>query len=123
MTYADSDNRRNETRHEVFVDVMASFGSHVNDRAMTRNVSRNGVYVATTQVIPEGFPVEVKLHLPGTSKPIFARGLVRWTTERRDPRTGEVPGFGVEFTDMSDQARLELSRFLHDRRRHGRMAG
>lgn len=123
MTYEDHDNRRNETRHEVFVDVMASFGSHVNKRAMTRNVSRNGVYVATSQVIPEGFPVEVRLHLPGTSRPIFARGTVRWTNETRDPRTGEVPGFGVEFGDMSDQARLELSRFLKDRRDNGRLAG
>jgi uncharacterized protein (TIGR02266 family) len=110
-----TDERRNELRHQVFVKTMASFGSHVDNRAMTRDVSRTGVAITTSQVVPEGFPVELRFQLPGTSRPIFTRGVVRWTDKRQAAQPGELPGFGVEFTDLDDRARLELDRFLQDR--------
>ena len=112
--------RRLETRHEVYVDVMASFGSHVDHQAVSRNISRGGLFVSTHNVVPEGFEVDLRFQLPGSARPIYASGTVCWTqdTGRRD--VGAVSGFGVQFERLSDEAREQIEHFVNRRDRDER---
>ncbi len=68
--------------------------------AYSVNLSRGGLFVETATVIPEGSPVTVDLHIPGTG-PASLNGVVAWC---RPPDSAEgPPGLGVEFQDVAPQ--------------------
>lgn len=80
-----------------------SFGEPpVRVRAPILNLSRGGIFVS----IDRGFPtlettVAYELYLSDDQKPLIrGKALVRWVREH--PRSGQLPGVGLEFTGLPD---------------------
>jgi uncharacterized protein (TIGR02266 family) len=64
---------------------------------LSMDLSTGGLFVATYQSKPVGTPVAVSLVLPG-GQSVWAKGVVRWV--RVASGEDDVPGMGVEFTEV-----------------------
>jgi len=72
----------------------------------TRNVSRGGLFVATTLAVAEGTRLKVSVVHPRTREQFTLRAVVR----RRS--TSEDPGLGLEFAELSEARRDEFMEFI-----------
>ena len=74
------------------------------------NVSHIGVCVLfqTEEAIDPGSTINLEIEIPGESKPINAKGVLKWIYE-----TGNVHKGGVEFSSLLDESEwLKLIRFM-----------
>ena len=79
-------------------------------------VASGGLFVATYQVPEVGEPLLLKITMPG-GYAFEAKGVVAW---RRDvqvstPASGETPGFGAQFSEISDEGRGLIQRYVRNR--------
>lgn len=80
-------------------------------------VSSGGLFVATYQAPDVGEPLLLKVTMPG-GYAFEAKGVVAW---RRDVQTsasaapGETPGFGAQFSEISDEGRGLIQRYVRNR--------
>lgn len=80
-------------------------------------VSSGGLFVATYQAPEVGEPLLLKVTMPG-GYAFEAKGVVAW---RRDVQTssssapGETPGFGAQFSEISDEGRGLIQRYVRNR--------
>jgi hypothetical protein len=72
----------------------------------TRNVSKGGLFVATTLEAPEGTPMKVRVIHPKTGEHFLLEAAVRWRAT-----SGDV-GLGLEFVQLTDQRRDQLMEFI-----------
>jgi len=70
-------------------------------------VSETDAYVISTSPPPVGATVALSLYLPDAAEPVNAGAVVR-SVEQAEPR----PGFGVEFTGVSDDGLLRIRKVL-----------
>lgn len=80
-----------------------------------RNINEGGIFVETEQPPEVGSPVALEFRIPGVPEPIAAQGRVMRVS---DGLSAEPPGMGVQFEQLSDQARElinELVRALRSR--------
>jgi PilZ domain len=70
-------------------------------------VSETGTYVISTSPPPVGATVTLSLYLPDAAEPVNAGAIVR-SVEQGESR----PGFGVEFTRVSDDGLLRIRKVL-----------
>jgi hypothetical protein len=79
-------------------------------KAETRNIGVGGAFIATTDPMPPGSPVEIELDVPTCEKPLILRGQVRWAQDGM----GEDPdgGMGVQFQDIDIDVLLELNDYF-----------
>ena len=104
------DNKRRALRlhHEIPV-AYRSVGSFLSDWAT--NISHGGLFINTRKPLAVGTPVKILVQLPGTSFPFELAGRVTRTTQF-DNKANMVPGMGVEFTDVDDAKRKQISAFV-----------
>jgi len=95
-------NRRLTGRSVLEVDVGLVSESQFY-AGLSMDLSTGGLFVATYQNKPVGTRVAVSLVLPG-GQSVWAKGVVRWVREASGE--DDVPGMGVEFTEI-DPADLE----------------
>lgn len=69
-----------------------------------------GVFVATYHALPLGTVVDLLLTFEGESRPVAARGVVRWTRAHRDGEGGHA-GVGVRLVDVTAEVAGALARF------------
>jgi uncharacterized protein (TIGR02266 family) len=106
----DSDSER-RTLPRAALAVEVSFTSDSNFyTGLTGNLSEGGVFVSTYQQLPEGSRVAIEFSLP--SGVIQVKGIVRWT---RKASEGVTPGVGVQFEDLSGDARVRIAEFCEQR--------
>ncbi|MEY4549495.1 MAG: hypothetical protein RL685_5690 [Pseudomonadota bacterium] len=79
-------------------------------------VASGGLFVATYQAPALGEPLLLKVTMPG-GYAFEAKGVVAW---RRDVETsshshGETPGFGAQFSEISDEGRGLIQRYVRNR--------
>jgi Tfp pilus assembly protein PilZ len=79
-------------------------------------VASGGLFVATYQAPEVGEPLLLKVTMPG-GYAFEAKGVVAW---RRDVQTssaapGETPGFGAQFSEISDEGRGLIQRYVRNR--------
>lgn len=80
-------------------------------------VASGGLFVATYQAPELGEPLLLKVTMPG-GYAFEAKGVVAW---RRDVQTsstnapGETPGFGAQFSEISDEGRGLIQRYVRNR--------
>lgn len=80
-------------------------------------VASGGLFVATYQAPEVGEPLLLKVTMPG-GYAFEAKGVVAW---RRDvqtsssPAPGETPGFGAQFSEISDEGRGLIQRYVRNR--------
>lgn len=80
-------------------------------------VDDGGIFIATYLIPKVGQPVELRVTMPGGYE-FEASGVVRWT--RDSPKTASVapdspPGFGARFTDISQEGRQLVYRYVRNR--------
>ncbi len=103
-------NQRRAARlhHEIPV-AYRSVGSFLSDWAT--NISHGGLFINTRKPLPVGTAVKILVQLPGASFPFELAGRVTRVTAF-DNKANMVPGMGVEFTDVDEQKRREISTFV-----------
>jgi Tfp pilus assembly protein PilZ len=79
-------------------------------------VASGGLFVATYQAPAVGEPLLLKVTMPG-GYAFEAKGVVAW---RRDVQpssaaSGETPGFGAQFSEISDEGRGLIQRYVRNR--------
>jgi uncharacterized protein (TIGR02266 family) len=95
-------------RVEVDVGVLSASNFYAGVAA---DVSVGGIFVSTTEPLPEGTQVGLYFTLDG-GHTLHAEGSVRWTR----PKNGEEPpGMGVAFTHLSDDDRRVIGDFCGNR--------
>lgn len=78
------------------------------------NISEGGVFIVTGESHPVGTELEIEIRGAEGASPFLAKGVVRWL-RKPDPQSQQVPGLGVQFTqvDPENQARLQKMLELH----------
>ena len=86
--------RRGRSAAEIPVDLHGAAGPFPG---ITRNISREGAFIATHQPLPPGTRFLLFLVFPGDRKPLAVRAEVRWVREAAPDE--RPPGMGVAFVD------------------------
>ena len=104
------DNKRRAARlhHDIPV-AYRSVGSFLSDWAT--NISQGGLFINTRKPLPVGTAVKILVQIPGASFPYQLGGRVTRVTQY-DNKANMVPGMGVEFTDVDDAKRKQISAFV-----------
>jgi uncharacterized protein (TIGR02266 family) len=104
------DNKRKAARlhHEIPV-AYRSVGSFLTDWAT--NISQGGLFINTRSPLPVGTEVRILIQLPGELQAASMDAKVTRVTDY-DNHHNMVPGMGVEFTDLTQERRAELERFV-----------
>jgi hypothetical protein len=97
--------RRRYPRHAVALQVLLH---SVDDLRTfyTRNVSRGGLFVATTLEVPEGTAMRVSIIHPKSRERFTLDAVVRRRGDARDP------GLGLEFAALDEARREEFQEFI-----------
>lgn len=78
-----------------------------------RNVNEGGMFIETDNPAPVDSVVALHFQLPGSEQPIRASARVVWTRERTgEEGPDEAPGMGLEFEELSQEARAEINRVI-----------
>ncbi|HEY6728860.1 MAG TPA: PilZ domain-containing protein [Polyangiaceae bacterium] len=79
-------------------------------------VDSGGIFIATYQIPEIGQPLTIKVSLPGGYE-FEAAGVVRWTREAPHSTRGveSPPGFGAQFTNISQEGRQLVYRYVRNR--------
>lgn len=105
-----STERRRHQRYSIMAHVRVTRGT-VNYVLDVTNISLSGAFVSTLGLPPTaafraGQSIELNIFLSESTENIRVFGRIVRTVERNDP---PARGFGVEFTDVDDTARLGIS--------------
>lgn len=102
-----SDDRRHKDREPVVLVVdYEGVDDLVGD--YTENLSTGGTFIHTERPMEPGTYVELVLSFPGLVRPIPINGVVRWSRQS----SGEDPGVGIEFVDMSSEVRRDIENVI-----------
>jgi len=103
--------RRLHERFAVSVEMTLTC-EHQLFTALSGDISRGGVFVATYKDVPLGTPVTVRMTLPGGATDLH--GVVRWTRPPAPDGHGR-PGIGIAFENVSEESRALLDAFCRER--------
>lgn len=77
------------------------------------NLSRGGLYLATTEYIEKGEVIAVTLEIPGAERPLTIDGKVLYSlTDREAAEKGHRAGVGLQFVNLSAEATVKLQNFI-----------
>jgi len=77
-------------------------------------VDAGGIFVATYQIPKMGTNIALHISLPGGYE-FHAQAVVRWTREPSSVSDGSSPGFGAQFTSISQEGRQLVYRYVRNR--------
>jgi hypothetical protein len=77
-------------------------------------IDHGGLFVATYIVPKIGTPVRLRISLPGGFE-FEAMAIVQWSREAVDPFGDAQPGFGARFTQIANEARQLVYRYVRNR--------
>jgi uncharacterized protein (TIGR02266 family) len=82
---------------EIAVDLHSDDGPCLG---VTQNISPDGVFIATPEVLPVGARLMLMLAFPGNRGPMAVRAEVRWTRSTAGaPDARQAAGMGLRFVD------------------------
>jgi len=103
-------NRRTSPRLPTMLKVDYTTGGDVHSNYST-NISENGIFLQARHAIEAGVRIQVRVRLPGYTKPIQALGKVMWVHKGGEANP-VLPGIGVLFQYLSPEHRAQLDDFL-----------
>ncbi len=106
--------RRQEPRYAVAVAVTLE-SEHNFYTGLTSDLSGGGLFVATHLIRPVGERIQLRLTLPNYREPIDAVTEVRWVRSTALPGGGGEAGMGLQFLQLSPQAKDAIKAFLKQR--------
>ena len=77
-------------------------------------IDHGGLFVSTYKIPKIGSPVRIKISLPGGYE-FEANAIVRWSRESSDGSNDAPPGFGAQFTEITQEARQLVYRYVRNR--------
>jgi hypothetical protein len=77
-------------------------------------IDHGGLFVSTYMVPKIGTPVRLKVSLPGGYE-FEANAIVAWSREASDAGYDAPPGFGAKFTQITQEARQLVYRYVRNR--------
>jgi len=77
-------------------------------------IDHGGLFVSTYMVPKIGTPVRLKVSLPGGYE-FEANAVVAWSREANDAGYDAPPGFGAKFTQITQEARQLVYRYVRNR--------
>jgi hypothetical protein len=77
-------------------------------------IDHGGLFVSTYMVPKIGTPVRLKVSLPGGYE-FEANAVVAWSREPSDAGNDAPPGFGAKFTQITQEARQLVYRYVRNR--------
>jgi uncharacterized protein (TIGR02266 family) len=98
---------RASQRISIEVELHLASDSHFFS-GLSGDISEGGVFVSTYRALAQGSLVDIEFSLPGSDRPLHARGEVRW---HRDATADLPPGVGIAFDELSDDDRKLIQRF------------
>ncbi|MGI5864401.1 MAG: TIGR02266 family protein [Myxococcales bacterium] len=114
MTSAPSNKRRSERlQHELLVAYRTVDG-FITDWAT--NISKGGLFINSRAPLPVGTTVRLIVSLPDTAFPFDLTGKVTRVSDFSNS-ANEAPGMGIEFTDVDEEKRARIERFVDKLRR------
>ncbi|UCD85957.1 MAG: TIGR02266 family protein [Deltaproteobacteria bacterium] len=79
----------------------------------SRNISKGGIFLNTSNLLPYGTEVRLLFTLPGSTKEIKILGKVVHTITREEGRQrNQETGMGIEFIDFSPSSKIEISEYI-----------
>ncbi len=98
---------RDSARYHGFRDLTISYeGSNQEIPVRVPDISVSGMFVNTAKYFPEGSVLKLSFRLARSNYHIEARGEVRYCLEG--------VGVGLQFTDLSDEARAAIEEELSE---------
>lgn len=95
--------------HEISVDFEVSVeGPHTFFNGFTEDISRGGIFLATTQLFPIGMKMKLSFEIEGEHVEIDA--VVRWS--RSSSNSDLATGMGLQFVDLPDNVVIVFEKFL-----------
>ncbi|MBX2813616.1 MAG: TIGR02266 family protein [Myxococcales bacterium] len=106
---ADGNNRRDKRCVVALKVDYRVDGSFVTD--YSRNLARRGLFISTSQPLPVGEQLRIRLPRSDGEGPFALDGVVRW--QRLTLEGSRRPaGMGVEFVDMNDETKELIHQLL-----------
>jgi uncharacterized protein (TIGR02266 family) len=99
--------RRSDLRFPTRLSVRFTSGDELRE-AVLANISRGGIFVATSSPLPEDTPVRLFVSAPHGE--VEMAGRVAWVREK-DKRDGPA-GMGVRFEDLSAEQSARIAEIL-----------
>jgi uncharacterized protein (TIGR02266 family) len=103
----EEEEQRSSKRISIAVELHLASDSHFFS-GLSGDISEGGVFVSTYRALAQGSLVDLEFSLPGSDRPLHARGEVRW---HRDATPDVPPGVGISFDELSDDDREIIHRF------------
>ncbi|MBM4126070.1 MAG: hypothetical protein FJ247_01800 [Nitrospira sp.] len=99
---------RNYPRSQLAAKLCYAASGRSDFNGVTCEIGGGGIFIETTSPQTIGTDLTLELVLPDDhTRPIVARGKVAWIRPREE-RHVFYPGMGVQFTDISDDARARI---------------
>lgn len=74
----------------------------------TRNISRDGTFIATGKPLPIGTEFMFKLTIPSLPEPLALRGQVAWIVKENEATEEQPAGMGIRFKYVDDAERASV---------------
>jgi len=105
--------RREFSRAELKVTATAT-GKSFTSQNFTKDVSEGGIYVETDTMIPPGTDLTLEFTLPDAVRPVTAEGEVVRAVTKEETKTGQQPGLGIKFTNVSPENAERIKNFVEN---------
>jgi uncharacterized protein (TIGR02266 family) len=77
------------------------------------NISKSGMFIITTDPLPEKTEIKLQFQLPADSEKIQVIARVLWCREK-DERPPHYPGMGLIFTEIKEADQDRIDRFVKE---------
>ncbi len=106
------DDRRGSKRLDVELDIdLSTYGPYFLSKL--KNISSGGAFIQTKELQSIGTEIKLRFRLPGEENLIEAKGKVAWVYTQPGKTRPNASGIGVQFTDISEGARLRIQDFVY----------
>ncbi len=79
----------------------------------TLDISEGGMFLKTTDFFSVGEDLSIEFEIPGLKQTLSAKGKVVWATPQTQRELKpDLPGCGVEFTDITNETLTELNKYI-----------
>jgi uncharacterized protein (TIGR02266 family) len=107
-SFTDERERREKIRYPVRVNVNYRHGDTYLFSS-TSNVSELGIFLVSEDPKPKDTILSLEFNVPNLRRPVQVAGRVAWV---EDGRSGAEPGMGIQFVDLTDEARRQIKSLI-----------